>query len=288
MHHTPSFLKALSVVALLESASPVSAADPVVATVNGKNFTYSEVMKAKDALPKQYQSLPEDKVFPILLNQTVDTYLVDQAAQASGEEKKEDVKKAIAKATQEVVAQAYIMNAVKAKVTDAAVKAKCDEVIKLFKPEKELHLFHILVDAENVAKSIIKSLKGGTDFKKLAEAKSKDATAQKGGDLGFFRKDELPKELGDAAFALKPGSYSETAVKSDFGWHVLQVTEVRDATPPTCDDLKGEIHALLTQEAIVGLLDGLREKAKVQLFDKDGKPLPEKPAADAKPAADKK
>lgn len=285
---TSSLLKSLSVVALLASTAPAYAADPVVAVVNGKNFTYSEVMKAKDILPKQYQSLSEDKLFPVLLNQAVDTYLVDQAAQASGEGNKPEVKKAIEKASQDVIAQAYIMDQVKAKVTDAAVKAKCDEVIKLFKPEKEVHLFHILVDAEDVAKSIIKALKGGTEFKKLAEAKSKDATAQKGGDLGFFRKAELPKELGEAAFALKPGSYSETPVKSDFGWHVLQVTELRDAKPPKCEEIKGEIQALLTQEAIVVLLDSLREKAKVQLFDKEGKPMPAKPAAATQPAAAKK
>lgn len=289
-----SLLKSLSVVALLSSTAPAfSATDAVVAIVNGQKFTHSDVMKAKASLPKQYQSLPDDKIFPVLVNQTVDIYLVDQAAQTSGELKKADVKEAIAKATKDIVAQAYILGQVKAKVTDAAVQAKCDEIIKTFKAEKELHLYHILVDEEDVAKGVIKALKGGTAFKKLAETKSKDTTGKQGGDLGYFRQSELPKELAEAAFALKVGAYSETPIKTDFGWHVLKVGEMRDAKPPKCDEIKNEIKGLLTQEAIIGLLEDLRKKAKVELFDKDGKPMPAKEAAKAPvpaatPVAEKK
>src|SRR3990167_834401 len=198
--------KSLSLIALLATTLPVLAADnTVVAIVNGKKFTYSEVIKAKASLPKQYQSLPNDKIFPVLVNQTVDVYLVDQAAQTSGEEKKAEVKEAIEKATKDIVAQAYVLNKVKEKVTDAAVQAKCDEIIKGFKAEKEIHLYHILVEAEDTAKAVIKALKGGTEFKKLAETKSKDTTGKQGGDLGYFRKSDLPKELADAAFSLKAG-----------------------------------------------------------------------------------
>lgn len=275
-----SLLKSLSVISLLSCTTPSFAADPVVAIVNGKKFTYSEVMKGKDLLPKQYRSLPEDKLFPILLNQAIDTFLVDAASATSGIADKADTKEAIAKATKDIIAQAYILNNVKAVVTDAAVKAKCDEIIKAFKPEKEVHLFHILVEAEDVAKSIIKALKGGTDFAKLAQTKSKDTTANKGGDLGFFRKGELPKELAEAAFSLKAGAYSETPIKTDFGWHVLKVKESRDAKPPKCEEISNDIKSVLTQEAILKLLEDLRVKAKVELFDKDGKPMPEKAKKD--------
>lgn len=279
-----SLLKSLSVFALLASTSPASAADPVVAIVNGQKFTYSEVVKAKASLPKQYQALSNDKIFPVLVNQIVDIYLVDQAAQASGESKKDEVKEAIAKATKDIISQSYILTQVKAKVTDAAVQAKCDEIIKTFKAEKEVHLFHILVDAEDTAKAVIKALKGGTDFKKLAETKSKDTTGKQGGDLGYFRQGDLPKELAEAAFALQPGSYSQTPIKTDFGWHVLKVSDLRDAKPPKCEEIKNEIKGMLTQEAIVSLLEDLRKNAKVDLFDKDGKPMPGKKTEPA-PAA---
>ncbi|HUX79718.1 MAG TPA: peptidyl-prolyl cis-trans isomerase [Alphaproteobacteria bacterium] len=280
-----SLLKSISLIAFLAVSSPVLAADPVVGVVNGHKFTYSQVMETKASLPKQYQSAPDDKLFPVLLNQLVDTYLIGEAAQASGEAQKPEVQKAIAKATEGIIAQAYLLDKVKGTITDAAVQAKYAEVIKNFPQEKEVHLKHILVDSKETAQSIIKALKGGADFKKLAQAKSKDETAKEGGDLGFFRKSELPKELADAAFALTAGSYSQEPVKTDFGWHVLKVEEFRDAKPPKFEEVQSELKSLMTQEAVVALVKDLRSKAKVELFDKNGKPLPKesekKPEAEA-------
>lgn len=282
-----SFLKSLSFIALLATTTPVMAADPVVAIVDGQKFTYSQVMEAKASLPKQYQSAPDEKIFPVLLNQTVDTYLINKAAQASGEAEKPEVKKSIAKQTEEIIAQSYLFDKVKGTITDAAVQAKYDEVIKNFPQEKEVHLRHILVENKDTAMSVIKALKNGSDFKKLAQAKSKDATAKEGGDLGFFRKSELPKELADAAFALTPGSYSQEPVKTDFGWHVLKVEEIRDAKPPKFDEVKNELKALMTQEAVVALIKELRAKAQVELFDTDGKPMPKEPEKKDEAAASK-
>ncbi len=269
-----TLLKSISLVAFLAVSTPTFAADPVVAIVDGHKFTYSEVMKAKEGLPKQYQSAPEDKIFPALVNQAVDTYLINKAAQASGQANTPEVKQAIQKATENIVSQAYLLSQIKGKITDADVKAKYEEVVKQFPQEKEVHLRHILVDDKNVALSIIKALKNGTDFKKLAQAKSKDETAKEGGDLGWFRKSELPAELAEAAFTLTPGSYSQEPIKTDFGWHVIMLEEVRDAKPPKFDEVKDELKSLMTQEAILALVKDLRSKAKVELFDKDGKPLP--------------
>ncbi len=288
-----SLLRTVSFVAFLGAATPAMAADPVVATVDGKNYTYSQVMETKSALPKQYQSAPDDKIFPVLLNQIVDTYLINKAAQASGIADTPDVKKSLEKAKEEIVAQAFLFGKVKDSITDAAVKAKYDEVIKKFPQEKEAHIRHILVDNKETAMAVIKALKNNGDFKKLAQSKSKDSTAAEGGDLGFLRKSELPQELGEAAFALKAGSYSTEPVKTDFGWHVLMVEEVRDAKPPKFDEVKNELKTLMTQEAIVKIVKELRKGADVKLFDKNGKPMPleeekkpEAPAA-AAPAAPK-
>ncbi|MBX9621815.1 MAG: peptidyl-prolyl cis-trans isomerase [Alphaproteobacteria bacterium] len=278
-----TLLKSISLVAFLAVSTPTFAADPVVAIVDGQKFTYSEIMKAKEGLPKQYQSAPEDKIFPALVNQAIDTYLINKAAQASGEANTPEVKQAIEKATENIVSQAYLLSQIKGKITDADVKAKYEEVVKQFPQEKEVHIRHILVDDKNVALSVIKALQNGTDFKKLAQSKSKDETAKEGGDLGWFRKSELPAELAEAAFALTPGSYSKEPVKTDFGWHVIKVEEIRDAKPPKFDEVKDELKSLMTQEAILALVKDLRSKAKVELFDKDGKPLPKE--AEKKPEA---
>jgi peptidyl-prolyl cis-trans isomerase C len=277
-----SLLKSISFVAFLAMAGvPAYAADPVVAKVDGKTFTYSQVMEAKSALPKQYQSAPEDKIYPVLLNQIVDTYLIEKAASSAGLENQPDVQKAIAKAKEGIIAQAFLLEKVKDLITDAAVQEKYNEVVKNFPKEKEVHLRHILVKDQAMAQSIVKALKNGTDFKKLAKEKSTDGTKNEGGDLGFFRKSELPKELAESAFSLTPGTYSQTPIKTDFGWHVIMVDQIRDAVPPKFDEIKNELKGLMTQEAVVALVKDLRSKSKIELFDKDGKPLPaeaEKPA----------
>ena len=292
-----SLLKSISLIAFLGATTPALAADPapaatpapaanqVVAEVDGHKFTYSQIMEAKASLPKQYQSAPDDKILPVLANQAVDTYLINKAAQAAGEAQKPDIQKAIAKATESIIAQGYLLEKVKPLITDAALKAKYDEVIKNFPQEKEVHLYHILVDNKETAVGVIKALKSGSDFKTLAKTKSKDETAKEGGDLSFFRKSELPKELGDAAFAMKSGSYSQEPVKTDFGWHVLKVEEFRDAKPPKFDEVKNELKGLMTQEAIVNLVKDLRKNAQIAFFDKDGKPLPQEVAAEKSEAA---
>lgn len=281
-----TLLKSMSLVAFLACTTPALADDPVVAIVDGNKITYSQVMEAKASLPKQYQSLPEDKLFPVLLNQAVDTALILKAAQVAGEAQKPEVKKSIEKATEEIVSQSYLFSKVKDTITDASVQAKYAEVVKNFPQEKEIHLRHILVDDEGTAKSVIKALKGGSDFKKLAQSKSKDATAKEGGDLGYVRKGELPEELSEAAFALAAGAYSDKPVKTDFGWHILKIDEIRDAKPPKFEEVQNELKSLLTQEAVVALLKDLRTKAKVELFGKDGKPLPAVKDEKAAPAAE--
>jgi peptidyl-prolyl cis-trans isomerase C len=181
-----SFLKSMSLVALLATSTPVWADDPVVAVVDGTKFTYSQVMEAKASLPEQFRSNSDEKLFPMLVNQAVDAYLINKAAQASGEAEKPEVKKAIQKSTEGIIAQAFIIDKIKPAITDAAIKAKYDDYLKNFPKEKEVHLRHILVADESTAKAVIKALKNGTDFKKLAQTKSTDETAKEGGDLGFF------------------------------------------------------------------------------------------------------
>jgi len=266
--------------------SPAQAADPVVAKVDGKDITLSQVMGEKDKLPKQAQGLPEETLFPILQNQVVDLMLIEKAAATSGIEKDPKVQDAIKKMTQQLIDQAYLAKQIESAVTDAAVKAKYDEIIKNFPNEKEIKVRHILVKDEGTAKAIIKALKSGSDFNKLAKEKSIDGTAKDGGDLGYVRKDEVVKEFSDVAFALAVGSYSQEPVKTEFGWHVIKVEDKRDAKPPTFEEAKEELKALMAEETIMKLLKDLRSKAKVELFDKNGKPIKEeaKPAAATKPA----
>ncbi len=85
---------------------------------------------------------------------------------------------------------------------------------------------HILVDTKEQADALEKKLENGISFEYLAQKYSKCPSGQEGGDLGFFRRGKMVKEFEDAAFSMEPGEVSHP-FQSQFGWHILKVTDVR-------------------------------------------------------------
>lgn len=164
----------------------------------------------------------------------------------------------------------------KVKVSDADAKKFYDEnADKLFMKPDEVKAKHILVDDEKKAKEIIAKLakveksKLKDEFSKVAGAESKDPTAkQNGGDLGWFSKNQMVKEFGDAAFALKDGEMSKTPVKSDFGYHIILKEESKKAQKVPFDSVKDMIKESLKgqkfQQEITTKSDELFKKANVK------------------------
>ncbi|MDP6293170.1 MAG: peptidylprolyl isomerase [Candidatus Woesearchaeota archaeon] len=89
----------------------------------------------------------------------------------------------------------------------------------------EVHARHILVETEQEADDILKEIEGGKDFGEIAHAKSKCPSKEQGGSLGWFGKNAMVKEFEDQAFSMKPGEVAK--VKTQFGWHVIKVEEVK-------------------------------------------------------------
>lgn len=119
-----------------------------------------------------------------------------------------------------------------------------------FDVDDQVQAAHILVDDEDTAKDIIKQLDEGTDFAELAKEYSTDtATAQKGGELGYFTADQMVTEFSDAAFALEKGKYTETPVKTTYGYHIILCEDKKEAHHQTYDEVKEELsERLINQE----------------------------------------
>ena len=118
------------------------------------------------------------------------------------------------------------------------------------------------------AEKIYKDLKKGADFTKLAKEYSIDkASAEKGGELGFFTRADMVKPFSDAAFSMKPGEISQP-VKTPFGYHVIQVEEVKPPQQKAFKDVKEEIKKQLFQEkqqkAFDKLVAQVKKKWKVE------------------------
>ena len=154
--------------------------------------------------------------------------------------------------------------------TDDELHAAYDSVSKA-NAGKEYHAHHILVDTLPQANAIIAKLKKGGDFEAIAKAESKDPeSAVKGGDLDWARQSDLDPAFFDAMSKIPKGKYTLTPVKTQFGYHIIRLDDVREQTIPSFDEVKPKLIELVTQDQkwqegrFRAMLADLRAKAKVE------------------------
>ena len=165
----------------------------------------------------------------------------------------------------ELLVNVYIQDYMKSHPVSESDTKAAYEKFKTELGDKEYNARHILVASEAEAKDVIAQLNKGGDFSKIAKEKSTDkGSGANGGDLGWFKKSDMVKEFADAAFNLKKGELSEVPVKSQFGYHIIRVDDVREAQLPKLDEVKPQITQQLTQAKLGKFQEDLRAKAKVQ------------------------
>lgn len=223
--------------------------------------------------------MPAPVLYPMLLDQLVDRRAIIIAARREGFDKDPAVRRQIARATDTALQNALLTRDIAPGLTDEAIKARYERDVAGKSGEQEAHARHILVPDEDTAKKIIGELKGGADFAELAKKYSTDpAGSTNGGDLGFFKRGDMLPEFAEAAFNLKPGTYTETPVKTRFGWHVIKLEELRTAPPPSFEQVKDEVRQQLIQEGVARVLVTAKQGLAIQKFNLDGTPLTEAPA----------
>jgi peptidyl-prolyl cis-trans isomerase C len=260
-----------------KSTAPAPAAksggdDPVVARVNGQVLHRSDLNLQLRSAPQQIQQQPLDKVYPQLLNSMVNATLLQQAARKAKIDQNNQVKEQIAAAETEILANAYVSSIARSEITEAKLRTAYDQYAKQAPQTEEVHARHILVATEQEAKDIIAQLDKGADFATLAKDKTTDPSGKSnGGDLGYFTKQDMVPEFANAAFALKPGEYNKTPVKTQFGWHVIKLEDRRQGKAGTYEQVAPEIAQQMTQQVVATKLQELRGQGKIELYGPDGK-----------------
>ena len=255
------------------ATAPAVPADPVVAKVGGTEIHLSDLSEAAQSLPDEMRSMPPQVLYPMLLDQMVDRQALVMEADKEGLQNQPQVQKALERARDQVLQNAILTRDIGPSVTEAALHAKYDAEYANKPGEEEVHARHILVPTEEEAKKIIAQLDKGADFATLAKQESKDPGAQNGGDLGFFKKSDMVPEFAAAAFALQPGKYTETPVKTQFGYHIIKVEERRVSPPPTFDQVKAELRQQIIQAGVRQALDKARVGLAIEKFNVDGSPM---------------
>ncbi len=247
------------------------AADPVVAKVNGQPILLSDVKAAVQGLPQNAQSLPPQTLYPMLLDQMIDGQALVAQARRTGMDKDPEVQRQVVAAEDQALETAVLHKEIAPMVTEVAVRARYDSEIAGKPGAEEVHARPILVPDEATAKTIIAQLNKGADFAALSKQYSKDpGAAQQGGDLGWFKKDEMVPEFADAAFALQPGQIDQTPVHTQFGWHVIQVLERRTDPPPSFEQASQELRQKMIQDAVQKAVAQARSEVTVEKFNLDG------------------
>ena len=266
-------LAALAAVATVSTGARAQTDDPVVAKVNGAPVLRSDVMAAHRSLPAQVQQMPIEMIFPLLVDQVVNSRILSDAGRAQNLQNDPDVKLQLARLEERLIERTYLTRVVADAVTEDKLKARFAETAKKAPQGEEVKASHILVEKEDDAKKVIADLKRGGDFERIARERSIDPGGkQNGGDLGFFTREQMVPEFSDAAYKMKKGETSEVPVKSQFGWHVIRVTDRRQIPAPSFEDAKAELSEEMTREAVESHIQKLRSAAKVELFNADGSP----------------
>lgn len=258
-------LAVLSVLVMGAAQAKAEGKDGVAAVVNGEKITVAEIRKAYNENPQIKEKVPFDEFYGKAVEVFINGKLVYQAAVADKVLDSAEYKDQMKLAKEEIARKVYLEKHVDKKVTKDQINKLYDEYKKSFKAEKEIKAKHILVDSEAKAKEVIKKLKDGQKFDKLAKEYSKEPA-----DLGYFTKEVMVPEFANAAFDLSKGKYSQTPVKTQFGYHVILVEDIRDAKPQPLNKIEPQLKAMMTQGAIAGVFDDLNNKAKITRYDLKG------------------
>jgi peptidyl-prolyl cis-trans isomerase C len=243
-------------------ALPVAAQN--IAIVNGKPVPTARADALAAQVAKSGRPVTPD-VTAQIKEEVVAREIFMQEAQKRGLDASDDFKNQMELARQTIlIRELFADYQKKDPVTDEEIKAEYDKFAAA-NGGKEYKARHILVAKEDEAKAIIASLKKGGKFEEIAKKQSKDpGSGANGGDLDWANPSAYVPEFAQALLKLNKGQTTDTPVKSQFGYHVIRVDDVREAQLPKMDEVKPQIAQQLQQQKLGKFQDELRAKAKVE------------------------
>ena len=236
-----------------------------VGTVNGKNIWLDDVLRAAERLPEEFQQTPLENYFSQLVADMIDSQLAATAARNDAFDKKPEIAAAMQMAANRVLAESWLAEKVRAEITETAIQSAYDKFVADTASREQVTASHILVETEAEAKAVIAALQDGDDFAELAKAKSTGPSGPNGGALGTFERGQMVPAFETAAFNLAIGSYSDTPVQTQFGWHVIKVDGKDIAPAPDLDSMRTQLANNLSTQTLGRLLEELRASQDIQL-----------------------
>lgn len=247
-----------------------------LATFKGGSLTSEEYKAAIEALGPQKEMLKSnEELRKQYLYHLIDLKLLADEAQASKIEDSAEYKAIMAATQREVLAKLYVDKYLKEQTSTDKLKKYFNDNKKDFST-KEVQASHILFNKEDKAtaeKVLAEARKKGSDFSALLAKYAKDPSGARGGDLGYFAQGTVVPAFEEAAFSTPKGQVHPKLVETEFGWHILKVTDVRGGDKVKFEDKKDEVEQAVRSQASEKLVQQLRDQANIKISEESLKAL---------------
>ncbi len=258
-----SFKTVSSTLAITLALTAFSAQAQNVAVVNGKAIP-SSMLNILAAQQKNLGQEDTPELRAMLKDELINRAVIEQEAERQGLAKESEIATQMQLARQTILIRALASDFKKKNPVSAADVQKEYDQYKNGAGNKEYHARHVLVATEEEAKEVLAKIRAGKKFETLAEKSLDSGSAKNGGDLGWAAPSAYVKPFGDALTTLKVGQVTSSPVKTEFGYHVIRLEEVRDATLIPFADVKQQIEDSLIEKRLREFQAALRAKAKVE------------------------
>ena len=290
MNYPRILVLAAALAAALSACQPKTAAtgdtSPPVAIVDGTPISrdfYEFYVKGITGGKNSSDLKPEQRA--AALDNLIRARLVGEEATKEGLDKSGDTAYLVQLSRLNVLEQSVQERYLKdRKPTEQELRAEYETQLAAM-PKTEYHARHILVATEAYAQKIIDRLDKGEKFDALAKSESMDSSKNNGGDLGWFTANRMVPEFAGAVVALKPGEYTHKPVQTQFGWHVIQLLETRELTPPPYDQVRQRLEQVVEAKKFRMYTDELMHNAKIEKFLDQSPPGAPAPASAVPQAA---
>lgn len=261
-------LRIISVVCALVGSLPALAQTPgakPVAIVNGKPIPAQRLDDILTQLSSQGRA-DSAELRAAIREQLILRELFSQEAEARGLPQSPDIKRQLEQMREDVLIRALIQDYVANvdPVTDEEVRREYERQHGSSAGEKEYRARHILVDREDDARQIIAQLRKGEKFETLAKRSKDTGSAQQGGDLDWATPETFVKEFSAAMVSLEKGKFTDKPVRTQFGFHIIRLDDIRTVTPPPMAQVAPQLRQDIERARVEKLQQSLKAKARIQ------------------------
>ena len=248
--------------ALAENPSKI-----IAAKVNNHIITAQDVLNALNRLPVKIKEKPLSDIYPNIVNELINQYLITKKAYKDKLDLNKDVANLLKKNKDQIMAKYWLNNFLAGQVKKETIDKYYNNYVKNFKSSKEFNASHILLKSRKEALEIIQKVKNKSKFSELAKKFSIGPSGKNEGQLGWFQSGQMVNAFEKATFALKKGAITKVPVKTKFGYHVIMLNDVRNSKPQKLNIIKQQIVERIKKYSLSNLEKEIRKNQNITIID---------------------